>query len=205
MHDLLAISAGAGDCFIPINLHFASWWRPCRQASRRRMKKPACLEQLQPILATVSEQVTKIHLRFHREKLFSTNRCSLTTQQKTLRVLVVDDDSDHATSLAILLGEYGYDSQVCLHANDCMEAVERWRPHVILLDLGMPGMTGFDIADEIQRNPDLRPVRLVAVTGHGQESVRQQTTKYGFDHHLLKPVDFQELETILKAVEVSEE
>ena len=94
----------------------------------------------------------------------------MTTQQKTLRVLVVDDDSDHATSLAILLGEYGYDSQVCLHAKDCMEAVERLRPQVILLDLAMPGMTGFDIADEIQHNPDLRPARLVAVTGHGQES-----------------------------------
>jgi len=128
----------------------------------------------------------------------------LITQQKTLCVLIVDDDSDHATSLAILLAEHGYESQVCLHANDCLEAVERLRPQVILLDLAMPGMTGFDIADEIQRNPDLRPVRLVAVTGHGQESVRQQTKRYGFDHHLLKPVDFRELETILKTVQVQE-
>jgi CheY-like chemotaxis protein len=126
----------------------------------------------------------------------------LTTQQRTLLVLVVDDDSDHATSLAILLREYGFDSQVCLHANDCMEAVERLRPQVILLDLAMPGMSGFDIADEIQRNPDLRPACLVAVTGHGQESVRQQTKKNGFDHHLLKPVDFHELESILKTVQV---
>jgi CheY-like chemotaxis protein len=129
----------------------------------------------------------------------------LSTQQKTFCVLIVDNDSDYATSLAILLGEHGYDSQVCLQANDCMEAVERSRPQVILLDLAMPGMTGFDIADEIQRNPDLRPVRLIAVTGHGQESVRQQTKKYGFDHHLLKPVDFHELETILKAVQVQQE
>ena len=99
----------------------------------------------------------------------------MTTHQKPLCVLVVDDDIDHATSLALLMTEYGYDSQICVHAQDCMEAVERLRPQVILLDLTMPGMTGFDIAQEIRDNPDLRPARLVAVTGHGNESDRQQT------------------------------
>jgi CheY-like chemotaxis protein len=125
----------------------------------------------------------------------------MTTLQKAIRVLVVDDDSDHASSLAILLAEYGYDSHVCLHAKDCMEAVERLRPEVILLDLAMPGMTGFDIAREIQDNPDLRPARLVAVTGHGRESVRQQTKTSGFDHHLLKPVCFQDLQAILRTAQ----
>ena len=99
----------------------------------------------------------------------------MTIDQRTLRVLVVDDDSDHATSLAILLCEHGCDTHVCLHARDCMEAVERLRPQIILLDLAMPGMTGFDIAQEIQDNPDLRPRHLVAVTGHGMESDRQHT------------------------------
>jgi DNA-binding response OmpR family regulator len=82
-----------------------------------------------------------------------------------------------------------------------MEAVERLRPQVILLDLSMPGMTGFDIAHEIQHNPDLRPARMVAVTGHGQESVREQTKRWGFDHHLVKPVDFQLLEDILRTAQ----
>ena len=129
----------------------------------------------------------------------------MTILQKTLRILVVDDDSDHASSLATLLTEYGYESHVCLHARDCMEAVERLRPHVILLDIGMPGMTGFDIADELRRTPDLRPARLVAVTGHGQELDRVQTKLRGFDHHLLKPIDFQELEAIVRSVEVQSE
>lgn len=129
----------------------------------------------------------------------------MTLLQKTLRVLVVDDDSDHATSLASLLGEYGYDSHVCLHAQDCMEAVERLRPQIILLDLAMPGKTGFDIADEIRRRRELRPARLVAVTGHGQELDRVQTRLRGFDHHLLKPIDFQELEAIIRSVEVQSE
>jgi len=129
----------------------------------------------------------------------------MTLVQQTLRVLVVDDDSDHATSLAILLKEYGYDSQVCLRAQDCMEAVERLRPQVILLDLAMPGMTGFDIADEIRHRPDLRPARLVAVTGHGQDLDRVQTKLRGFDHHLLKPIDFQELEAIVRSAEIESE
>jgi CheY-like chemotaxis protein len=125
----------------------------------------------------------------------------VTTQQKTLRILIVDDESDHATSLSLLLGEYGYKSQTCLHAQDCLEAVERLRPHVILLDLAMPGKTGFEIADELQCNPDLRPACLIAVTGHGQALDRVQTKLRGFDHHLLKPIDFQELESILNTVQ----
>jgi len=86
-----------------------------------------------------------------------------------------------------------------------MEVVERLRPQVILLDLAMPGKTGFDIADEIRSRPDLRPARLVAVTGHGQELDRVQTKLRGFDHHLLKPIDFQELEAIVRSVEVQSE
>lgn len=126
----------------------------------------------------------------------------MTMLQKTLRVLVVDDDSDHATSLAALLSEYGYDSHVCLNAQYCIKTVERLRPQIILLDLAMPGKTGFDIADELGKRPDLRPARLVAVTGHGQELDRVQTKLRGFDHHLLKPIDFEELEAIIRSVEI---
>jgi len=124
----------------------------------------------------------------------------MATLQKTLRVLVIDDDSDHATSLANLLTEYGYDSHVCLNAKYCMNAVNKLRPQVILLDLAMPGMTGFDIADELRNRPGLRPECLVAVTGHGQELDRVQTKLSGFDHHLLKPIVFQELEAIISSV-----
>lgn len=124
----------------------------------------------------------------------------MTITQQTIRILVVDDNSDHASSLATLLTEYGYESHVCLHPQDCLAAVERLQPHVILLDLAMPGKTGFDIADEIRRRHDLHPARLVAVTGHGQELVRVQTKLCGFDHHLLKPINFQELETIIQSV-----
>ena len=124
----------------------------------------------------------------------------MTTLQKTMSVLVVDDDSDHATSLALLLTEYGYDSHVCLQLKNCMETVERLRPQVVLLDLAMPGMTGFDIAKQIQDNPDLRPTLLIAVTGYGQDLDRVHTKLCGFDHHLLKPLDFKHLDAIIRSV-----
>jgi CheY-like chemotaxis protein len=136
---------------------------------------------------------------------FQPNGRFLNTQQTTVRVLVVDDDADHANTLGILLGEHGYTTYVCLDAKECMAVVERLRPQVILLDLSMPGMSGFDVAYEMQHNLDLRPARLVAVTGHGQDSDRQKTKLCGFDHHLLKPVDFQDLEAILRTAQRMQE
>jgi CheY-like chemotaxis protein len=109
----------------------------------------------------------------------------MSTKLKNLCVLVVDDEADHANTLAHLLKQFGYDAHTCVHSRDCMEAVERLRPHVILLDLSMPGMTGFDIADEIQENPDLRPARLIAVTGRSQDLDRLRTSVRGFDYHLV--------------------
>lgn len=76
--------------------------------------------------------------------------------------------------------------------------VQRLRPQVLLLDIAMPGMTGFDIARKFQENPELRPACLIAVTGRGQDLDRVQTKLYGFDHHLLKPVDFRQLDAIIR-------
>jgi len=114
----------------------------------------------------------------------------VTTVDPKLRVLVIDDDVDVATVMGRLMNECGCESYVCVHPKDSMSKVEELRPDVVLLDLCMPGMTGFDIAREIQHNPDLRPLRLVAVTGNCTEPDRQQTSATGFDAHLQKPVNF---------------
>ncbi len=129
----------------------------------------------------------------------------MTTKQQTLRVLVVDDNSDHANNLSMLLRHYGYDSQVCVDARKCLATVESWQPDVVLLDLGMPGLSGYDIAEDIKSHPDLQHIRLVAVTGHGLPLDRLQTRMSGFDQHLLKPLDFGDLETILKSVQDQKE
>lgn len=114
-----------------------------------------------------------------------------------MRALVIDDDNDVATALQLLLRTYGCDSYCCVDSKDCMARIEQLHPDVVLLDLGMPGMSGFDIASELQHNPDLRPLRLVAVTGYSQDVYREQTEASGFDAHLQKPVNFEALKAIV--------
>jgi CheY-like chemotaxis protein len=125
----------------------------------------------------------------------------MTTKQKTLRVLIVDDDVDHVNMLSHLLDSSGYESSVCHEARNCIASMERLRPDVVLLDLGMPGMTGYEIADEIKRHRDWGHIRLFAITGHGLPLDRLQTEMRGFNQHLLKPVHFSELDRILKSTQ----
>lgn len=124
-----------------------------------------------------------------------------TTMQKALCVLVVDDNQDQARSLSMLLENSGHDSHACHNSQDCMELIERLQPDVVLLDLGMPGVTGYEIAEVIKSENDLRHVRIFAVTGHGMPLDRLQTKLIGFDQHFLKPVDFESLESCLKSIQ----
>ena len=77
---------------------------------------------------------------------------SVTMNRKTLRVLIVDDNADQANTLSMLLEHAGYDPHVCNKSQDCMVLVDSLRPDVVLLDLGMPGMTGYEIAEVIKRD-----------------------------------------------------
>jgi CheY-like chemotaxis protein len=114
-----------------------------------------------------------------------------------MRILVADDHSDVAETQAHLLRMNGYETHVCLHGNEVMEMVERIRPEAILLDLRMPGMDGFDVADELTYNADLRPQLMVAVTGVTDPETRDRTVQAGFDHYLAKPVRWPDLQSIL--------
>jgi DNA-binding response OmpR family regulator len=114
-----------------------------------------------------------------------------------ISVLVVDDDRDTVETLALLLKANGYDSYGCHYSKDVMANVEKIRPDVVLLDLAMPGMSGYDIAEELRDNSDLRPKMVIAVTGYGQERDRQKTKEAGFDDHILKPFEWRELESRL--------
>ncbi|MFN7984299.1 MAG: PAS domain-containing protein [Vicinamibacterales bacterium] len=115
------------------------------------------------------------------------------------RVLVVDDNHDAADALAMLLQAMGAEVCTAYDGPDALKEARRWRPSVIFLDLGMPGMDGFAVANEIRRDRTLRDVALVALTGWGQQSVRQRTDAAGFDAHLVKPVDADTLAAVLDA------
>ncbi|HEX4132313.1 MAG TPA: response regulator [Pirellulales bacterium] len=117
-----------------------------------------------------------------------------------VRVLVVEDDVDNATVLSRLLVSHGYEAQTCTYAKDALATIEQWRPDAILLDLGMPGIGGCEIARELNETGDLRPALLIACTGRGEPSDREQTAKLGFDHHFVKPVNWHELDAVLRTL-----
>jgi len=113
------------------------------------------------------------------------------------RVLVVDDNEDSAASLAALLRLAGHVVTMAHDGRAALAAADRFRPDVMLLDLGMPHLDGFEVCRQVRRSPWGRSVLLIAQTGWGQERDRRRTREAGFDWHLTKPVDHLELQRLL--------
>jgi PAS domain S-box-containing protein len=113
------------------------------------------------------------------------------------RVLVVDDNHDAADSLGMLLEFLGADVAVAHDGPQALEMLGSFRPEVVLLDLGMPGMSGLEVARRMREDPELKGVTLVALTGWGQREDRRRTHEAGFDYHLVKPADVGTLQSIL--------
>jgi DNA-binding response OmpR family regulator len=107
-------------------------------------------------------------------------------------VLVVDDNEDAADSLATLLGVMGYEVRIAYDGPEAIQAADEFEPAVALLDIGLPKLSGYDIARHVrERRGD--DVLLVAITGWGQEEDRRKAREAGFDHHFTKPADFDRL------------
>jgi PAS domain S-box-containing protein len=117
-------------------------------------------------------------------------------QMQRQRVLVVDDNVDAATALGELLKVLGHQTLVCFDGHQALETVPAFQPDVIVLDIGMPGMSGLDVAKQIRAN-GFSNVRLVAITGWGQEDDRARSRAAGFDFHLVKPVTLEDLTAVL--------
>jgi len=113
------------------------------------------------------------------------------------RVLVVDDSTDSAESLAALLSLQHHDVRTASNGPSALETAEEFRPDAIVLDIGLPGMSGHDVARVIRSRAWGRGVLLVAATGWGQEADRAAARDAGFDVHLTKPVDIDELSALL--------
>ena len=113
------------------------------------------------------------------------------------RILVVDDNEDSATSMAILLGFSGNETAMAFSGPEALTQVESFRPDAVLLDIGLPGMDGYEVCRSIRSLQYGSDIKIIAVTGWGQDSDRQQTHQAGFDAHLVKPVDYNKvLETL---------
>jgi len=113
------------------------------------------------------------------------------------RVLVVDDNVDSADSIAMLLQVSGHDVRVAYSGPDALERAAEYQPDIVLLDIGLPGMDGYEVARRLRAHTQLEKVKLIAVTGYGQDADRLQSQEAGFDYHLVKPVDAQKLQDLL--------
>ena len=122
-----------------------------------------------------------------------------------MRVLLVDDNVDAAESLAMLLRLWGHEVAVAHDGPAALRAAEGQRPQVALLDIGLPGMDGYELARRLRSQPGLGRVVLVALTGWGQEEDRRRSQEAGFDHHLTKPVELGALQKLLADIELTKE
>jgi CheY-like chemotaxis protein len=105
------------------------------------------------------------------------------------RILIVEDNRDQAESLRILLELQGYKVRVAYDGLEGVKAANEWHPEVVLCDIGLPGLDGYGVAEELRRNPDTSATLLVAVTAYSSDADRQRAWRAGFSVHVVKPAD----------------
>ena len=121
----------------------------------------------------------------------------------SLRVLVVDDNVDAVQSLGDLLKAYGHDVRTAHTGPTAVAAASDYNADVVLLDIGLPELDGYEVAKRIRQQPTHKNTVLVAMTGYGQESDRERSQAAGFNHHLVKPADFGKVLEILATVKAT--
>ncbi|HEX4131403.1 MAG TPA: response regulator [Pirellulales bacterium] len=119
------------------------------------------------------------------------------------RVLVVDDNADAAMSLSMLLRMRGHATEVYYDGPSALEHAEAFRPDLVLLDIGLPGMDGYEVARCMRQSEVLRQTTLAALTGYGRAEDQELSHEAGFDHHLVKPIQLKQLDELLAQLDVS--
>jgi two-component system CheB/CheR fusion protein len=120
-----------------------------------------------------------------------------TPRSHPLRVLIVDDCKDNRDSLAMLLRVWGHEVRVARDGPSALVESQSFRPLVVILDIGLPGMSGWEVVRRLREQPDSHSVRVIALTGYGQEQDKGKAREAGFDAHLTKPADLALLRQLL--------
>jgi CheY-like chemotaxis protein len=120
-----------------------------------------------------------------------------------VRILIVDDNRDSADSLATLLQFEGHHVQAVYSAKEGLDQAAIFEPEVLLLDIGLPEMNGYEVARRLRGIPALKKSRLIAISGYGQPEDRMRTQAAGFDDHLVKPITLAHLTQTLAALATS--
>ena len=161
--------------------------------------------QAHSVLGQGSEFVVRIPVMRTTVSTLSVDVSALTLPQaKHCRVLIVDDNVDAAQSLALLLNVCGHDVRLAHDGPAAVEAARDYRPDLAIMDIGLPGFDGYEAAKRMRQHPVLQHAMLVAMTGYGQENDRLRSLAAGFDHHLVKPVNFDSVQEILALVSARE-
>ncbi|HXG90288.1 MAG TPA: response regulator [Vicinamibacterales bacterium] len=116
-----------------------------------------------------------------------------------LKVLLVDDDADASEPLSLLLQSKGHDTRIAVEGAEAIAVADDFQPRCVFLDLGLPVMDGYEVARRLRQRPYGQNLVLVALTGWAGKDVRTKAAEAGFDYHLVKPVDFEALEDIVRA------
>ena len=119
---------------------------------------------------------------------------------RPLRVLVVDDNVDTVLSFSMLLEAHGHEMRTAYDGLEAVQTALEYQPDIMLLDIGLPGLNGYQVAKQIRQEPSLKHIVLVALTGYGQDSDRQTSLEAGFNHHMVKPAVLEQLLQILATV-----
>jgi CheY-like chemotaxis protein len=122
------------------------------------------------------------------------------TGPRRLRVLVADDNKSAADSLGMLLTAWGHQPIIAYDGLAALKKGQTERPDAALLDLGLPGMDGYRVAQQLRREPALKEITLIAVTGYKWKDAHIRSEEYGFNHHLVKPVEPEQLRALLATI-----
>jgi CheY-like chemotaxis protein len=118
-------------------------------------------------------------------------------------VLVVDDNKDAADMLSLSLQALGHEVLVAYDSAEALDVAKRMSPAVLFLDIGLPGMNGYQLARRLRAAPETAASLLVAITGYGQPGDKERAVHSGFDHHLVKPVKLSEILKLLESSDVA--
>lgn len=118
------------------------------------------------------------------------------------RLLVVDDNKDAAESMSMLLQMWGHDVVFAYDGPSALETAQRWQPEAVFLDIGLPGMDGYEVAARLRALPQAKDAVLIAITGYGQEDDLQRSRRAGIDHHLVKPVAPDALRSLIDSLKL---
>ena len=118
-----------------------------------------------------------------------------------MNILIVDDDKDSAMTLGWLVEMLGQDYKLAHTGQEALDMAPDYNPNLVLMDISLPGMTGYEACQKMRENPALANTIIAAQTGWGEEQHRQKTKEAGFDHHLVKPVSVANLKELLESIQ----